>query len=156
MFKPGLKVPRRCLDNHGWIESCKPHPANRIRSQVIHQAQVVLPFWPDVNIAAFQILETEPLDGFQEGIDVPGTWDHNGLSPGLGIRVEEPYVEDGAAHRRDLPRKGIGRSIRHGCPRPRHALRGECLYPVCRLTGVAVTGNRSRPQNRMGDKLVRT
>src|SRR6266851_5432758 len=63
VIQPRLEVVRRCLYNHGGLESFRLHPVDRFDSEIVNQAQAVDSSGTDVNMRALGVFVTQPLDG---------------------------------------------------------------------------------------------
>ena len=63
VIQPRLKVIKRCLDYHGWLENLRLHPLERFRTEVVNEAQSMKACRPDVDMRALGIFVTKPLDG---------------------------------------------------------------------------------------------
>src|SRR5216684_4353798 len=63
VIQPRLKVIKRCLDYHGWLETLRLHPLERFRTKVVNEAQRMNACRPDVDMSTLGIFVTKPLDG---------------------------------------------------------------------------------------------
>ena len=63
MIQPRLKIMKRCLEYHGWLETLRLHSLERLATKVVNEAQRTNACRPDVNMSALGIFVTKPLDG---------------------------------------------------------------------------------------------